>query len=288
MPMSPSIHGSVGKTLGHIIHSVQVCVPFRLLREQYLAMILEHRINPEIGIDADVIDTCSPGDFSEIASVLRQEGLSITLHGPFYDMVPGGMDKKILQATRDRLSQAFDLIPLFEPKSIVCHTGYDKKRYHDAHDQWLETAIKTWTPLVEQLHGSQTVLALENVYEKTPTMLVQLLSALDTDRAGFCFDPGHMNAFSETTMGGWLDRLGPFLRQVHLHDNDGTWDDHLAIGTGNINFEALFTHIKKYAIQPIVTLEAHQENWVWQSLKALSESAGFRRLIGLDESTLAS
>jgi len=85
-----------------IIRKVQVCIPFRLLKERYLPLVLENRINPEIGIDSEVMDTYSKRDFSEIASILQQEGLLITLHGPFYDLVPGGMDKKILKASLPR------------------------------------------------------------------------------------------------------------------------------------------------------------------------------------------
>lgn len=262
-----------------IIKNVQVCIPFRLLREKHLPLVIENRINPEIGIDGDTIDTYAPKDFSDMAFLLRQEGLTITLHGPFFDLAPGGMDKKILKASRERLRQAFDILPLFEPKSIVCHTGYDRKRYHEAQDQWLETAVETWTPLVEGLRGTATILAIENVYEKTPTLLVRLFNALNDDKVGFCFDTGHMNAFSETDMEAWLEALGPFLKQLHLHDNDGTWDDHWAIGMGRVNFDMLFRHVVENRLRPIITLETHQEDWLWQSLETLSHSGSFRRLL---------
>jgi sugar phosphate isomerase/epimerase len=88
-----------------------------------------------------------------------------------------------------------------------------------------------------------------------------------------------MNAFSETSMEGWLQELQPFLKQLHLHDNDGTWDDHWAIGDGKINFDMLFRHIEENRLNPIITLEAHQEDWLWQSLETLSHSFRFLRII---------
>ena len=263
----------------NVIRSVQVCVPFRLLREKYLPLVIENRINPEIGIDGTILDTHSKKDFLEMASILQQEGLSITLHGPFHDLVPGGIDKEILKATRERMRQAFDIIPLFEPLSIVCHTGYDRKRYHEVEDEWMDTALETWEPLVKDLQGSRTILMLENVYEKTPRLLFRLLSGLNTEKAGFCFDTGHMNAFSETDMEGWLTPLKPFLKQLHLHDNDGTFDAHLAIGAGKIDFESLFTYLGENHLRPIVTLEAHEEEWIWQSLDVLSMSERFCRIV---------
>ena len=262
-----------------IIRRVQVCIPFRLLKEKYLPMVLKNRINPEIGIDAEVIDTHSKKDLSEIVSVLKQEGLLITLHGPFSDLVPGGIDKKMLQATRERLKEAFDLIPIFEPLCIVCHAGYDNRRYDEEKDEWLETALETWTPLVKDLEGTRTTLMLENVYEQTPGMILRLLNGLDTEKVGFCFDAGHMNAFSCTNTEGWLKVLGPFIRELHLHDNDGTRDDHLAIGAGKIDFEALFEYVEENHLNPIMTLEAHKEKWIWQSLKVLSQSERFCRIV---------
>lgn len=264
-----------------IIRKVQVCIPFRLLKEKYLPMVLENRINPEIGIDADVIDTHSKKDLSEIVSILKQEGLLITLHGPFSDLVPGGMDKKILKASRERLKEAFDLIPLFEPLSIVCHAGYDSKRYHELEDEWLETALETWRPLVKDLESTRTTLMLENVYEQTPGMTLKLLNGLDTEKVGFCFDAGHMNAFSDTNMEDWLKVMGPFLKELHLHDNDGTRDDHLAIGAGKIDFEYVFEYVEKNGLNPIMTLEAHKEKWIWQSIKVLSRSERFCRIVRL-------
>ncbi|MDY6987143.1 MAG: sugar phosphate isomerase/epimerase family protein [Thermodesulfobacteriota bacterium] len=262
-----------------ILTAVQVCIPFRLLKEKYLPLVLEKRINPEIGIDGNVMDTHSRKAFSEMASLLRHEGLSITLHGPFYDLAPGAMDKKILEATRERLRQAFDLIPLFEPAAIVCHTGYDSKRYQDDKDLWLETAMATWAPLLGDLQGTKTTLMLENVYEETPVMLLRLIKGLNSNKVGFCFDAGHMNAFSETNLRGWLEHLGPFVKELHIHDNHGTRDDHLAIGAGNIDFDTLFRYVEKNRLKPIMTLEAHKEKWIWQSLEALSRSGPFCRIV---------
>ncbi|MGD8757514.1 MAG: sugar phosphate isomerase/epimerase family protein [Deltaproteobacteria bacterium] len=265
-----------------IIRHVQVCIPFRLLKESYLPLVLEKRLNPEIGINGEVMDTHSRKAFADIAAILHQEGLSITLHGPFYDLVPGGMDKKILQASRERLREAFELIPIFEPMAMVCHTGYDRKRYYEAQDAWLETAIETWAPLVRGLQGTATTLMLENVYERTPRMLFRLLKGLHTNKVGFCFDTGHMSAFSETDMGDWLKVLGPFVKELHLHDNDGSWDDHWAIGQGHVDFETLFKYVEDSHLRPIITLEAHKEAWIWQSFEALSASSRFRRIVSND------
>jgi sugar phosphate isomerase/epimerase len=69
------------------------------------------------------------------------------------------------------------------------------------------------------------------------------------------------------------------MKELHLHDNDGIKDDHLAIGAGKIDFECLFEYIEQNSLKPITTVEAHKEKWLWQSLEALSRSERFCRII---------
>lgn len=271
-------------TVEQILRDIQICIPFQRLIREYLPLFLKKRINPEIGVDGQTMDTLSKKDFKAVATVLRNEGLTVTLHGPFYDLAPGAIDKKILLTTRERLKQTFDLIPIFEPRSIVCHTGYDQKRYRDTEREWLDTSVETWTALLSQIEGTGTTLVIENVYEKTPRILGELLQALQDRNVGLCLDMGHAHAFSETSIKDWLEKTGYWVRQVHLHDNTGEWDDHMAVGEGNIDFDLLFDDLLDLPQRPILTLEAHEEASLWQSLAALSRSTSFRRLLSLEAS----
>lgn len=59
------------------------------------------------------------------------------------------------------------------------------------------------------------------------------------DEVGFCFDMGHTNAFThDTTAPRWLPYLDK-LACVHMHDNDGTADQHLLPFDGNLNWQYL-------------------------------------------------
>jgi sugar phosphate isomerase/epimerase len=54
--------------------------------------------------------------------------------------------------------------------------------------------------------------------------------------------------------------LGNEVRQVHLHDNDGSRDSHLAPGRGIVDFSLLFAFLKaRKSPPPIITLEPHRE-----------------------------
>jgi len=69
----------------------------------------------------------------------------------------------------------------------------------------------------------------------------------------------------------WIDELSPYLGQLHLHDNKGEIDDHMALGSGEVEFEKLFSILKRKDLRPIITLEAHQESWVLESFDILKK-----------------
>jgi sugar phosphate isomerase/epimerase len=54
--------------------------------------------------------------------------------------------------------------------------------------------------------------------------------------------------------------------ELHLHDNNGEEDTHLAVGKGNADFAGLFQIINEKGLSPTITLEPHKEETLWQSL----------------------
>jgi sugar phosphate isomerase/epimerase len=264
---------TVGKVSmqAEMLNKVQVNMPFYLLFEEYLPLVLEHGINPEIGFNHLDLERFRTEDFARVAEILRDRGLTITLHAPFMDLRPGAVDRKIRQASIERLLQVFDLIPFFQPKCIVCHPSFDDRYYVSTEQEWLENSIDTWKNFLVLAEEMETVIALENVYEKNPYHLGRLFRAIEGPNLLFCFDTGHFNAFSDRLLEAWMQELGPYLGQLHLHDNANAADEHLPVGEGNFPFHSLFEMIGKEGILPIVTLEPHNEENLWKTLKNLEE-----------------
>jgi len=69
-----------------------------------------------------------------------------------------------------------------------------------------------------------------------------------------------------------VDSLAPYLGELHLHDNCGKQDEHLAMGKGNIDFQRIFKHLKdRRKDLPTITLEPHKEEDLWLSLEYLEK-----------------
>lgn len=249
-----------------IIKNVQIHVPFRLLTTEHLSLVIKERINPEISFNCRDLDTWTKAVFLEVANRLADAELTVTFHAPFIDLRPGAIDPKIRQVTKDRLQQVFDLVPYFHPLTVVCHPSFDERYYISHHQAWLENSIETWSyflPLAEEM---ETIIALENVYELDPAPLIKLLGALSSPRIRFCFDTGHCNFFSRTPFATWIEALGPYLGQLHIHDNRGSADDHAPVGEGNFPFTALFALLRERHLAPLVTLEPHALEDLWKTL----------------------
>jgi sugar phosphate isomerase/epimerase len=249
-----------------IVKKIQVNVPFRKLENKYLPLFLEYGLNPEIGIDGQTLDTTSTEEFKRIAEVFKHENRSITIHGPFMDLVPGGLDNMLLTATRERLKRFFEIIPVFEPAHVVCHTGYDQRRYREHWNEWLANSVVTWTPHVYLAERRGFKLLLENVYETSPDVHVALFDKIPSHAFGFCLDVGHHHVFGKSPHREWVKTLGDKILALHLHDNNGKEDSHWAIGKGNVDFKGLFQLVCENGLRPAITLEPHEEETLWQSL----------------------
>jgi sugar phosphate isomerase/epimerase len=261
------------KKAARMIQKVQINIPFSMLYDTHLDAFLTNGLNPEIGLDAAALDRFTYEDFSRIAGEFRKKSRSVTLHGPFIDLNAGSPDSAIRRVTEQRFEQLLELVPLFEPKSVVCHAGYDAKRYDYFKDTWLEKSLEFWFRLASRLAANGSRLMLENVYEDGPEDILPLFEKLSDGEVGFCLDSGHAAAFSQSDLGVWLEVLGPYLGQLHLHDNFGNSDAHLAVGSGIIDFSKIFNYLKKTADAcPIITLEPHRETELWSSLEYLANA----------------
>ena len=255
-----------------LIRQLQVNIPFTMLYESYLERFIQHRLNPEIGFAAAALDKYSLSDFKGIAAKLHNSGLTITFHAPFMDLSAGSPDQKVRAVTRYRFEQVLQLVPLFKPKSIVCHVGYDKKRYWYMRDDWIEMNLEMWSWFGRCVQEQGSQLMLENVYEHSPDDIRIIFEKLGNQGIQFCLDSGHQAAFGRVPLETWVETLGAYLGQLHLHDNLGKQDDHLALGQGSIDIKLLLNRLKAIKKEPpIVTLEPHKEEDLRPSLKNLEK-----------------
>jgi sugar phosphate isomerase/epimerase len=250
--------------------TIHVNVPYSMLLQR-IDFAIKNRINPEIYFSAEDLDACQEKEAKQLAEILHQNGLHITLHGPFMDLSPGGVDKRIKEVTLDRFTKVIELALLFKPKAIVFHPGYEKWKFDGNVKLWLESSLQTWRPLVKEAEELGLTLAIENVFEESPDPLKALLGEINSPHFRFCFDTGHHHVFSKTPLPLWIETLSEHLTEVHLHDNHTEMDEHLPVGEGNFDFDQFFKLLSQYGLNLIYTLEPHEEAHLWRGLEAVKK-----------------
>jgi len=101
-------------------------------------------------------------------------------------------------------------------------------------------------------------LALENCYDDSYLEVQRLFKEYSPDFLGFCYDCGHGNM----GRGEGLDQLEGVkhrLIAVHLHDNDGSGDQHRVPFTGTVDWPRLSSIIAASSYHGMVNLETITE-----------------------------
>lgn len=157
--------------------------------------------------------------------------------------------------------QALELATKWQADFIVVHTNEafqgDKRSAQNLVKQRLNE-------LVTLARAYPVELVIENVGLRNKGTLLfdwqdywELLAAFPA--AGAMLDTGHAH------INGWqlpqvIEQLGSRLTACHLHDNDGTADEHQPIGRGNISWEPVFAAIRHFCPDTTLVFEYAKVN----------------------------
>lgn len=244
---------------------VHVHIPYARL-EEHIELLNREGLSPEIYFPSSSLDNLTERE------IIYQKGRlkdcpSLSIHAPFMDLSPGAVDSKVRDVTIERFSSILDIAEILKPITIVFHSGYEKWKYAHKIDVWLDGCRKTWPALIKRAETLGVKLAIENIFEDEPSNLVLLMKELHSENFGICFDTGHCNLFSKVPLKEWLEALGPYIFELHLHDNNRDLDSHLPIGEGTFDFNYLFSNLGNRDY--IHTIEAHRPDRVIRSFERL-------------------
>lgn len=84
--------------------------------------------------------------------------------------------------------------------------------------------------------------------------LLRLMDAVDADNFGAVLDTGHLHAQKEILPLS-VEKLGSRVHYLHVSDNDGATNAHLALGRGTVDWEGVFTALKKHGFDGYVAVD---------------------------------
>lgn len=153
----------------------------------------------------------------------------LLLHGPFLDLNPMAFDNLVLDATRFRYEQCYQAAKALGARKIIYHTCYIPKVYMLI--GWADRVVDFYNRFLEGKEGIQIL--MENVQDPEIDPILEVAERITHPDFGLCLDVGHAYCYSGYSPVEWAEKLGNHVKHVHLHDNDGTADSHLALGEGS-------------------------------------------------------
>lgn len=211
-----------------------------MIREKiYLSTIASdaQRLARQYNLGVEIAQYCTAWNmdekFDEVHPKVREEIAGVPrriLHAPFNELFPCAIDKKARALAAQRYRQAIGLAKQYGATKVVIHGGYNPWIYYPV--WYVEESIKFWKAFLEEDPGVEIV--LENVLEEEPGMLLDIVTAVDNPNLRLCLDIGHVNAYAKVPVMQWLESWKDYLSHFHIHNNDGSWDTHSPLNSGNI------------------------------------------------------
>ena len=191
-----------------------------------------------------------------------------TLHGAFFDVIPFSADEQIKKLSLQRIEQSIEHAKKLGAKAVVFHTNYNpflnSKTYVS---NWVKTNVEVWGDILE--NNSDIQIYLENMFDTTPDILSALAKELSKyDNFGICLDYAHA-ALSKVAPEAWARELSPYIRHIHINDNDLISDLHQAWGDGSIDRQSFYKCYHKYMSEATILIETTSVPNIRRSLDVL-------------------
>ena len=182
----------------------------------------------------------TPGP-ERVRQLSERYGVSVTYHAPFRDWNVGSYDEAVRQDSVDRVKRTLDDAATAGAAGVVVHGGSVPRRYPEwVRDQAKENAIQSLAECAEYAQLVGVPLCLENQpideakmrHTTTPDDLATLLGTVNVtpEYLGVTLDVGHAKV-NGVDWQSFVERFGDRIRVCHLHDNDGTGDQHEPLAT---------------------------------------------------------
>lgn len=184
----------------------------------------------------------------------RSDFSNDTMHGAFLDITVHSSDPLIRDASILRIRQSMDIAKRMGLRGVVFHTGRIAGfRTPFYLDQWLRMNRSFFEELAAAYPRQQ--IYMENMFDEAPDILAGLAAQMkDTEGFGVCLDYAHA-ALTAAPQQEWVETLAPYIRHMHINDNDLKNDLHQPVGCGSIDWQQFDRLLRRSRTDATVLVE---------------------------------
>ena len=177
-----------------------------------------------------------------------------TMHGAFLDVTLHSADDRIREVSELRVRQSMEIAKELGIRGVVFHTNMIAN-FKDAvyMKKWVDTNAAFYKKLLQEYPGIYVF--VENMFDFDPDMILALAKEMENESYfGVCLDYAHAT-ISKVEAKEWFEVLKPYIKHMHINDNDLKNDLHSALGTGKINYKELKELLECSGIEPSILVE---------------------------------
>lgn len=194
-----------------------------------------------------------------------------TMHGAFLDVTIFSQDSKIFEVSDYRVEQSIAIAKKIGAKAIIFHTNYMPNFKQKAYrNNWVESNARYWSEKLKKHPGID--IYIENMFDEDWELMLELGEKMgDKENFGLCLDYAHACVFgNEKQISEWCKRLGPYVKHIHINDNDLVSDLHQALGSGKIDWDCFKRNYQTYLTNATVLVEMNGIENIRTSLEYIS------------------
>ncbi len=185
----------------------------------------------------------------------------IYLHAPFSDLNIASFNKNVLDESKRLILESLETASLIGAEITTIHFG----RYSPLGLSYPEEAVsrnrESVKEIIEHADDMGVGIAFENAPRGFGAMygsLSMLEELVEDTGIKITLDVGH-SATWESGVENFINILGESIAHVHLHDNTGNDDKHLAIGNGSLDLKMIFKAFKDINYKSALCIEVLDE-----------------------------
>ncbi len=186
-----------------------------------------------------------------VRDTLASVGLDLALHAPIHDINLASLKEPIRRASVEVVRMSIDVAHRLQVGSLVVHCGKCPADQIARLDLARERLYASLLDLAIYAHARNVRLGLENKQRGKDRELILLpeeqrdiVNLLSDLGASAVVDVGHANTTGRDPA-EFLDILSDYTTEVHVHDNDGTSDQHLAPGEGTLRLTEIMQRVRE-------------------------------------------
>lgn len=201
--------------------------------------------------------------------IFESHTIKTTVHSPISDMNIASPNESIRNASIDQVKKSIGLANKLNANIVVVHPGQVPFLARIFQDKIIENNFNSLRECADYADEMGIKLCVENMPEMEGYLFKDInhLNDLVEELGVFMtLDVGHAHntGFSPEEM-----VKSKHIKHIHLSDNDGSFDNHEALGSGTIDFDNLVENLNNISYNGVLTIEVKNKAEVLESLRFL-------------------